>query len=396
MNGEDAMISALFIDLRDFTPSPTGDGPPGGHAAERVLRGRRSGPRGARRPRAAVPRRRDARRVRRPRAARRPRRPRRRRRACDRHRGRRPLRRPLPRSIGVNSGLVLVATIGGGSRSDLGIIGDPVNVAARVEQATRCTGDACSSPRRPVACSRATGSSRAAPSSSRASPRRSRSTRWERCDEAPLPLVLWILAVAAMLPAAGDQRGTRSGATTLDLVANVGFTLLILGAATTAGVVATRVPANAIGWDAARARPRARGPGCSPAPMPRQGPAPRRRVDGLAGQLAPARGAVRRDGRTAAAVPRRPARVAPLAAGRLGPVRSGWRWRGSDRHSIRGRSARPSCRTRSAPRGPRTKLVRDLTAVTDVLACWRCRCCWRRPPRWSCASAARAASSGCS
>ena len=45
-------------------------------------------------------------------------------------------------SIGVNTGLVLVAMVGGGGHSELGIIGDPVNVAARVEQATRRTGDA--------------------------------------------------------------------------------------------------------------------------------------------------------------------------------------------------------------------------------------------------------------
>ena len=44
-------------------------------------------------------------------------------------------------SVGVNSGLVLVGMIGGGSRFELGVIGDPVNVAARVEQATRTTGD---------------------------------------------------------------------------------------------------------------------------------------------------------------------------------------------------------------------------------------------------------------
>jgi class 3 adenylate cyclase len=44
-------------------------------------------------------------------------------------------------SVGVNSGLVIVGTIGGGSRFELGVIGDPVNVAARVEQATRQTGD---------------------------------------------------------------------------------------------------------------------------------------------------------------------------------------------------------------------------------------------------------------
>lgn len=44
-------------------------------------------------------------------------------------------------SIGVNTGLVLVGTVGGGSRFELAVIGDPVNVASRVEQATRRTGD---------------------------------------------------------------------------------------------------------------------------------------------------------------------------------------------------------------------------------------------------------------
>ncbi len=39
--------------------------------------------------------------------------------------------------VGLNSGLVLVGTIGGGGYTELGIIGDPVNVAARVEAATR-------------------------------------------------------------------------------------------------------------------------------------------------------------------------------------------------------------------------------------------------------------------
>ncbi len=39
--------------------------------------------------------------------------------------------------IGLNSGLVLVGTIGGHGYSELGVIGDPVNVAARVEAATR-------------------------------------------------------------------------------------------------------------------------------------------------------------------------------------------------------------------------------------------------------------------
>jgi class 3 adenylate cyclase len=44
--------------------------------------------------------------------------------------------------IGVNSGLVLVGTVGGGELTELGVIGDPVNVAARVQDATRELGEA--------------------------------------------------------------------------------------------------------------------------------------------------------------------------------------------------------------------------------------------------------------
>jgi class 3 adenylate cyclase len=43
--------------------------------------------------------------------------------------------------VGVNSGTVVVGTIGGGGRLDFTVIGDAVNTASRVESATRQTDD---------------------------------------------------------------------------------------------------------------------------------------------------------------------------------------------------------------------------------------------------------------
>ncbi len=43
--------------------------------------------------------------------------------------------------IGINSGLVLIGTVGGGGFTEVAVIGDPVNVAARVQDATRDLGE---------------------------------------------------------------------------------------------------------------------------------------------------------------------------------------------------------------------------------------------------------------
>jgi len=44
--------------------------------------------------------------------------------------------------IGINTGVVIAGTIGGGPHLEFGLIGDTTNVAARVEQLTKATGDA--------------------------------------------------------------------------------------------------------------------------------------------------------------------------------------------------------------------------------------------------------------
>jgi adenylate cyclase len=46
------------------------------------------------------------------------------------------------RSAGINTGVVIARTIGGGGELEFTLIGDTVNVAARVEQLTKTTGDA--------------------------------------------------------------------------------------------------------------------------------------------------------------------------------------------------------------------------------------------------------------
>jgi adenylate cyclase len=47
----------------------------------------------------------------------------------------------LPIGIGLSSGMVIAGNVGGGGRLEFSVIGDAVNVAARVEETTRATGD---------------------------------------------------------------------------------------------------------------------------------------------------------------------------------------------------------------------------------------------------------------
>ena len=51
------------------------------------------------------------------------------------------VRDELPIGIGLSSGTVIAGNVGGGGRLEFSVIGDAVNVAARVEECTRATGD---------------------------------------------------------------------------------------------------------------------------------------------------------------------------------------------------------------------------------------------------------------
>jgi adenylate cyclase len=53
----------------------------------------------------------------------------------------RAVRDELPIGIGLNSGTVIAGNVGGAGRLEFSVIGDTVNVAARVEETTRATGD---------------------------------------------------------------------------------------------------------------------------------------------------------------------------------------------------------------------------------------------------------------
>ena len=179
-----------------------------------------------------------------------------------------------------------------------------------------------------------------------------------------LPLLLWILTVAAVLPAAAINAALDWG-NTLDLVANVGFTLLILGAATTGAVVATRVPANAIGWTLI-ALGLGLAVGLLAGAYAEAGPLPADEWMAWLGNWLPLVACSGRP-RPTAVVPRRPARVAPLAAGRLaGRRRGGARGaRIGARPEPLGEVALPNP---LGAEGAAADLVLGLIAVTDVLA----------------------------
>ena len=62
-----------------------------------------------------------------------------------------------------------------------------------------------------------------------------------------IPLLLWVAAVVTTIPTT-IVNALLDYPNLIDLVANAGFTLLVLGAATVGAIVSSRVPGNAVGW----------------------------------------------------------------------------------------------------------------------------------------------------
>ena len=142
LEGEEVDVTVMFLDVRDFTGvRAAGDGRRRRRHAQPPVRAGRADHLRARRPRGQVHRRRPARGLRRAPAASRPRRPRAHGRPGDRPAVQRDFAGELAVGIGLNSGPVIAGNIGGGGRLEFSVIGDAVNIAARVEQATRETGD---------------------------------------------------------------------------------------------------------------------------------------------------------------------------------------------------------------------------------------------------------------
>ena len=63
-----------------------------------------------------------------------------------------------------------------------------------------------------------------------------------------LPIVLWVVAVGLHRARGGHQRGARLARARSTSSPTLGFTLLVVGSATTGAIVAARVPGNAVGW----------------------------------------------------------------------------------------------------------------------------------------------------
>ena len=186
--------------------------------------------------------------------------------------------------------------------------------------------------------------------------------------------------------------------TTIDLVANAGFTLLVVGAATTGAIVAARVPGNAVGWILL-----ALGTGMSfrllcgalgeASATTSLGPIPGDEWLAWLGSWLVDPGHLRLHRVPAAALPGRTAALAALAARGMVHRRSASCSAAGRRRSAPSRSGESDFSNPVAPSGAAADFVLELARVTDYLACPRS--CWP-PSRSPCASVARAASSACS